>query len=162
MCIFPNSRPLLWPYYQQEWSRGGPRQDFCRKNFAILTNATEVKFFFGLCSYYRRYGKNLAEIALPLHKPSEVVASFNWTPEVQEDFETLKSRLTTTPILTFPMMKELFILYTDASLTAMGAVLLQVRDGQERAICYASKAFSIAQTRYSATKRELLAVVNFT
>ena len=59
-------------------------------------------------------------------------------------------------------MKEPFILYTDASLTAMGAVLSQVQDGQERAICYASKAFSKAQTRYSATKRELLAVVNFT
>ena len=38
-------------------------------------------------------------------------------------------------------MKEPFILYTDASLTALGAVLSQVQDGQERAICYASKAF---------------------
>ena len=44
----------------------------------------------------------------------------------------------------------------------MGAVLSQVQDGQERAICYASKSFSKAQTRCSATKRELLAVVNFT
>ena len=44
----------------------------------------------------------------------------------------------------------------------MGAVLAQVQDGQERAICYVSKALSEAQTRYSATKRELLAVVNFT
>ena len=44
----------------------------------------------------------------------------------------------------------------------MGAVLSQVQDGQERAICYASKTFSKAQTRYSATKRDLLAVVNFT
>ena len=59
-------------------------------------------------------------------------------------------------------MEEPFILSTDASLTAMGAVLSQVQDGQERAICYASKAFSKAQTRYSATRRELLAVVNFT
>ena len=44
----------------------------------------------------------------------------------------------------------------------MGAVLSQVQDGQERAICYASKVFSKAQTRYSATIRELLTVVNFT
>ena len=59
-------------------------------------------------------------------------------------------------------MNEPFILYTDASLTAMGAVLSQVQDGRDRAICYASKAFSKAQTRSSATKRELLAVGNFT
>ena len=103
-----------------------------------------------------------AEIARQLHKASEVTATFNCTPEAHDAFETLKSRLTTTPILAFPKMKEPFILYTDASLTAMGAVLSQVQDGQERAICYASKAFSKAHTRYSATKRELLAVVNFT
>ena len=59
-------------------------------------------------------------------------------------------------------MKEPFVLYTDASMTAMGVVLSQVQEGQKRAICYASKAFSKAQTRYSATKRELLAVVNST
>ena len=106
--------------------------------------------------------QNVAEIARPLHKASEVTAIFNWTPEAHDAFETLKSGLTTTPILAFPMMKEPFILYTDANRTAMGAVLSQVQDGQERAICYASKAFSKTQTRYSATKRELLAVVNFT
>ena len=44
----------------------------------------------------------------------------------------------------------------------MGAVLSQVQDGKERAICYASKAFSKSQTNYSATKRELLAIVTFT
>ena len=44
----------------------------------------------------------------------------------------------------------------------MGAVLAQVQDGKERAICYASKAFSKSQTNYSATKRELLSIVTFT
>ena len=67
--------------------------------------------------------QKLAEIARPLHKASEVTTNINWTPEAQDAFESLKSRLTTTPILAFPMMKEPFILYTDASLTAMGAVL---------------------------------------
>ena len=106
--------------------------------------------------------QNFAEIARPLHKASEVTANFNWVPEAQDVFETLISQLTTTPILAVPKMKEPFILYTDASLTAMGAVLLQVQDGQERAFCYASKSFSKAQTRYSATKREFSAVVIFT
>ena len=60
------------------------------------------------------------------------------------------------------MMKEPLILYTNVSLTAVGAVFSQVQDGQERAICYAYKVFSKAETRYSTTKRELLIVVNFT
>ena len=67
-----------------------------------------------------------------------------------------------TPILALPSIKQPFILYTDASMTAMGAVLSQMQDGWERTICQASKASSKVQTKYSATKRELLAVVNFT
>ena len=87
---------------------------------------------------------------------------FTWTGEAQDAFETLKARLTSTPILAFPCLQEPFILYTDASQFAMGAVLAQVQDGMKRAICYASKALSKSQTKYSATRRELLAIVNFT
>ena len=101
-------------------------------------------------------------IARPLHKGSEAKSSFTWTEETQEAFESLKKQLSSTPILTFPDVKESFILSTDASLTAMGAVITQIQDGKERAICYASKAFSKSQTNYSATKRELLAIVAFT
>ena len=97
-----------------------------------------------------------------MHKASETESSFTWTEETQEAFENLKKHLSSTPILAFPDVEEPFILYTDASLTAMGAVLAQVQDGKERAICYASKAFSKSQTNYSATKRELLAIVTFT
>ena len=86
-----------------------------------------------------------------MHKASETKSSFTWTEEAQETFESVKKHLSSTPILAFPDVKELFILYTDASLTAMGAVLAQVHDGKERAICYASKAFSKPQTNYSAT-----------
>ena len=44
----------------------------------------------------------------------------------------------------------------------MGALHAQVQNGSENVICYASKSFSKAQNRYSTTKRELLAIVNFT
>ena len=91
-----------------------------------------------------------------------MAASFTWTSETQDAFGILKSGLTTTPIVAFHMMKEPVVLYTDACLTAMGAVSSQVQDGPQRAICYASKVFSKTQTRYSAAKKELLAVVNFT
>ena len=132
------------------------------KQFPVPTSQSHVESFLGLCSYYRRYVKGFADIARPLHKASEKSSPFHWTPEAQDAFEKLKICLTTTPILAFPSMQEQFILYTDASLSAMGAVLAQVQDGKERAICYASKALSKSQVNYSATKRELLAVVHFT
>ena len=132
------------------------------KKFPISTSQTEVYSFLGLCSNYRRFVENFAKIARSLHKLTESSPSFSGTPEAQTAFQTLQARLLTTPILAFPSMEEPFILYTDASLTAMGAVLAQVQNGKERAICYASKSFSKAQTRYSATKRELLAIVHYT
>ena len=151
--IFGNRVPFLGLIISKNGLEAEPVKIAAVKNFPIPTNPTEVKAFPCLCSYYRRYVQNFAEKARSLHKASEVSASFNWPPKGQDAFESLKSRLTTTPNSVFPMMKEPFILYTDASLSAMAAVLSQVQNGQERAICYASKAFSKAQTRYSATKK---------
>ena len=59
-------------------------------------------------------------------------------------------------------MNKPFILYTDASQFAIGAVLAQVQNGFERVICYASESLNKAQSRYSTTRRELLAIVNYT
>ena len=97
-----------------------------------------------------------------MHKASETKISFTWTKETQEAFDLLKKHLSLTPALAFPDIKEPFGLYTDASLTAVGAVLAQVQDGKERAICYASYSFSKSQTKFSATKRDTLAYVTFT
>ena len=128
----------------------------------VPRSQTEVKSFSGLASYYRRFVPKFAEIARPLHKASETSTKFEWTPEAQDAFESLILKLTSTPILAFPSLKEPFLLYTDASQFATGVVLAQVQDGQERAICYASKSLSKSQTKYSATRREVLALVTFT
>ena len=132
------------------------------ENFPVPQNQTNAKSFLGLCSYDRRYNKNFAMIAQPLHEASGTMSSSTWTEETQESFESLEKKLSYTPILALPDVKRPFVLYTDAGLTAMGAVLAQVQDGKKRAICYACKAFSKSQTNYSATKRELLAILTFT
>ena len=111
-------------------------------------NQTQVKSFLRLASYYRRYVQNFAAIARILHKASETSSAFQWTSEAQEAFEILKTKLTTTPVLAFPSLATPFILYTDASQFAMGAFLAQEHNGLERAVCYASKSFSKAQSKY--------------
>ena len=60
----------------------------------------------------------------PLHKASETRIAFTWKEETQEAFESLKKHLSSTPIIASPDLKELFILYTDTNLLAMGAVLV--------------------------------------
>ena len=43
--FFLNSRPLSWPYHQQEWSRGGPRQNCCRKKVSHPQKCDRSKIF---------------------------------------------------------------------------------------------------------------------
>ena len=132
------------------------------KRFPIPENQTDVKSFLGLTSFYRRYVSNFTTIAHLLHKTSGTSFVLSWTEEAQDDLETLRARLTSTLILAFPCLQQLFVPYTDPSQFAMGAVFAQVKDGMQKAICYASKTPSMSQTRYSATRRELLTIVNFT
>lgn len=122
----------------------------------------EVQQFLGLANYYRRFVKDFATIAKPLHRLTEKTAKFEWTSECQTAFEEIRQRLVTAPILAFPDYERVFILDTDASDTGIGAVLSQVQeDGSERVIAYASRVLTKPERRYCVTRRELLAVVSF-
>ena len=120
---------------------------------------SEVRSFMGLASYYRRFVKGFAEIARPLHQLTEKNRRFEWTSECQKAFEELKARLTSPPILAYPLPEGDFILDTDASDSAIGAVLSQVQDGDERVVAYASKSLGKAERNYCVTRKELLAIV---
>lgn len=54
-----------------------------------------------------------------------------------------------------------FILDTDASNEAIGAVLSQKQDGREVVICYGSRVLSNSEKNYCVTRKEMLAVVYF-
>ena len=128
----------------------------------VPTSRKEIQQFLGLANYYRRFVKDFATIAKPLHRLTEKTAKFEWTDECQAAFEEIRRRLVTAPILAFPDYTRTFILDTDASDTGIGAVLSQVQeDGRERVITYASRVLTKPERRYCVTRRELLAVVTF-
>ena len=66
------------------------------------------------------------------------------------------------PLLVYPKAGGIFVLDTDASVKATGAVLSQVQDGKERVVAYGSYVLGMAQRNYCVTRRELLAIVVFT
>ena len=99
-----------------------------------------------------------------MHALTGKSASFHWSPACDAAFRLLKQRLTTAPILAYPDVSPTaphFVLDTDASAFAKGAVLSQTQGESERVLQYASKCFTKAQRNYSATERELLALVHF-
>jgi len=124
-------------------------------------NVTEVRAFIGLCSYYRRFVKDFAKIAEPLHKLTGKNSRFQWSEDCHAAFVELKNRLISAPILAMPQDEGSYRLDTDASNDSIGAVLSQVQESQERVIAYASRLLSRAERNYCVTRRELLAVVYF-
>jgi len=60
-----------------------------------------------------------------------------------------------------PNDTDQFILDTDASDNAVGAVLSQMQDGAERVIAFASRSLDRRECNYCVTRKELLAVVHF-
>ena len=55
---------------------------------------------------------------------------FHWEKEQQEAFEEIKNVLCTAPVLEYPLFDEPFIITTDASNFALGAVLSQGEIGK--------------------------------
>ncbi|CAG2230871.1 unnamed protein product [Mytilus edulis] len=107
----------------------------------------------------QRFVKGFAAIARPMHKICEKNSRFAWNDECQKAFQQLKSALTSTPVLAYPLPNLPFILDTDASDKAVGAVLSQIQDGLERVIAYMSKSMNIHEQAYCVTRKELLAVI---
>ena len=121
----------------------------------------EVRSFLGFANYYRRFVHNYAQISKPLARLMEKDAPFEWTDECSRSFKSLKLNLSTTPILAYPKFDKPFILDTDASGYAIGAVLSQIDDSKvERPIAFFSRLLSKPEQNYSVTRKELLAMID--
>ena len=90
-----------------------------------LQNASEVRSFMGLAQYYRRFVKNFSAISAPLTDLTQLNTPFTWGPPQEQAFTKLKSALISAPTLTGPDPNLDYIMETDASNFAMGAVLYQ-------------------------------------
>lgn len=112
-------------------------------------------------SYYRRFIQNYSSVVRPLIELTKKNKSFDWTPECQTAFNTLKSAFTSTGIMGFPRDKGELYLDTDASDYQIGAVLSQMQDGQLKVISYESMLLNKAEKHYCVTDKELLAVRYF-
>ncbi|UYV69302.1 K02A2.6-like [Cordylochernes scorpioides] len=124
-----------------------------------LQTTTEVRSFMGLCSYYRRFVKDFANKAKPLHDLLRNNVKFFWSNEQEQSFQILKSALTTDPVLGHFKEDAEILVHTDASGYGVGAVLTQLVERKEKPIAYASRTLNAAERNYSTTERECLAVV---
>ena len=159
----PNKCLILQPevrYLGYIVSAAGIRPDPAKiekvKFYPIPTDATKVRQFLGLASYYRRFIPDFAKIAHPLHALTKKHAEYRWSPECDRAFNQLKVCLMTAPVLSYPVFgsDQEFILETDASGVGLGAVLAQEHDGSVHPIAYASRSLDPHEKNYGITELE--------
>ena len=124
-----------------------------------LRTAKQVKEFMGMVGFYRKFIPNLSEIAQPLFKLLKKNQPFIWTFEQQNAYQNLKRCLSSSPLLKYPNFDLPFVISTDASQYALGAVLSQEYDGNLYPIAYYSRGLNVHEVNYAVIEKEALAII---
>jgi hypothetical protein len=125
------------------------------------TSVKGVRSFIGFCNFYRRFIPDFSNIAHPIHDLTKKNTRWDWTPACEDAFLTIKDAFTRRPVLSMPDVSSPFFVMSDASLTAIRAVLMQKDSNRGLHPCaYLSKTLSSAERNYDIYDRELLAVIH--
>lgn len=144
-----------------------PRKVEAILNFPTPRTLKDLRSFLGLSNYYRRFIRDYAKIAKPLtmllrgeagrsskHSSNKIEVRLN--QEATDALNKLKTTLTSDDVmLAYPDFKREFVLTTDASNYALGAVLSQ----DNRPIAFLSRTLSRTEENYATNEKELLAIV---
>jgi len=129
------------------------------------TTGTQVQSVMGTFNFFREYIPLISTLAAPLDKYRTATKPFKLNQDELDCFNALKMLLANAPILYFPDFAELFYVATDASNVGIGAVLYQIiwndktKKKEIRYISFMARSLQDRERRYSATQKELLAIV---
>ena len=131
------------------------------KDFRLPRTKRDLRAFLGTVGYYRRFVPELGGRVQPLYHAlrKEAPEVIDWDVGKLHSIEYLKTILCSNNILWLPRGDEFFILHTDASIQGIGAVLSTVRDREERPLGYFSRKLMTAESNYTVSELECLAVV---
>ena len=153
-------------FFGHTWNPQGVKADNSKvaaiQSIQAPKDVKSLKSFLGLVNYPTRYSARLATIMAPLRELTKKEVAYVWVPEHDRAFAAVKQEVSTLGVLRYFDPKAEPVIQTDASLKGLGAVLLQ----QGQPVCYASKALTETEQRYSSIEREALGLVwgleNFT
>jgi transposase InsO family protein len=121
----------------------------------------ELQRFLGLATYVRNHVPHFAELEYTIRTimPTVATTRLQWTQQATAAFHSLKQAVHDVVTLTIFDPAGHHTVLADASAQALGAVLLQsnARDSM-RPVAFASRVLTDAESRYSNSEREALAL----
>jgi hypothetical protein len=126
-----------------------PQRTRAIREFPVPRDVKGISRFVGMVNYYHKLMTHFANVAAPLNALHMKGVNFVWGKEQEEAFEGLKIAISLPPVLGLANFSEKFILQTDASWVALGAVLSQEREGIRQPIAYASRTLSTQERKVS-------------
>ena len=119
----------------------------------------DVRSFLGLDSYYRKFIRGFSQVAKPLAELTKATLKWQWGDAEERSFLALKVALVAAPVLGLLDFNKQFVVTTDVSDFAVGAILEQDFGNGLQSIAFASRKLQQDELRYSAYERELLGIV---
>lgn len=128
--------------------------------YPVPRTPRDVRRFVGMVSFYKQFIDHFSDLTAPitdlLRKSKGKIV---WTKDADEAFLKIKSELVSPNVLANPDFNRPFIIESDASNVAVGAVLIQIQEGLRRPIAFFSKKLSATQRKYAPTEKECLGVI---
>nr|GEX32064.1 retrotransposon protein, putative, Ty3-gypsy subclass [Tanacetum cinerariifolium] len=91
----------------------------------LKTDKLYAKFSKCLAGYYQRFIEGFSKIAKSMTKHTKKGIKFDWGEKEENNFQLIKQRLCSAPILALTKRSKDFVVYCDASHKGLGAVLMQ-------------------------------------
>ncbi len=144
----------------------------------IPTTVTEIRSFLGLAGYYRRFIEGFSKIAKPMTSLLEKGREFKWDEKCQDNFDQLKKRLMSPPVLIMLDLQKGFDIYCDALMSPPVLIMLDLQKGfdiycdacgqglgcvlmqEGHVIAYASRQLRKHELNYPTHDLEMAAVVH--
>ena len=161
-CLFGVSElDFLGHHIDQRGITPLPEKVQAVRDFPQPQSQRQLRQFIGLVNFYHRFLPHCADLMQPLHAlltaASPKSQTLTWNDTALAAFYATKEALANASLLSYPKADAPTCLMTDASDTAVGAVLQQYINGTWHPISFLSRKMTPAETRYSTFDRELLA-----
>jgi hypothetical protein len=138
-----------------------PSKVLAIEKFPVPTTIKQLEQFIGMVNFYHVFVPKAANIMKPLYgvlsgspRPKEL----SWSPELDKAFNLAKHQLAAATLLHHPVPGATTALTTDASDTAIGAVLEQQVGEHWQPLAFFSRQLHKAEKNYATIDRELLGI----